>query len=172
MDLSSCDERIELRGDRERKMYGESDDRRYTYGETVRGKEQRSGERLEVHLWRVSGGGQTDGCLNCQREMETLHHAATARERSCQFGHSKFNLSSVWSSDFVRLNPGPYLSTSYWRDRMGKGEGEAEKEAGRGFADNDFLPQGQSGWMKQGKTKPVISWTYERQREGFLDHAA
>lgn len=34
-----------------------SDDRRYMYGETVRSKKQRSGERLEVHLWRVSGGG-------------------------------------------------------------------------------------------------------------------
>lgn len=50
---------------------------------------------------------------------------------------------------------------------MGKGEGKADEAAGGGFADNDSSPQGQSGWMEPGKTKPVISWTYERQREGF-----
>lgn len=125
----------------------ESDDRQQIYGETARGNKQTSGERLKVHLWRVSGGAQTDGCLNCQKkEIETLCQPTTESERSCPFGHSEFNLCSVGTSDFVRLNPGPYLSTlSQWIDRMGKGEGKAEEAAGGGFADNDSLPQGQSG---------------------------
>ncbi len=51
-----------------------------------------------------------------KREMETLRQPpvcqpTTESERSCPFGHSEFNLCSVGSSDFVRLNPGPYLST-------------------------------------------------------------
>lgn len=33
-----------------------------------RGDAQTSGERLKVHLWKVSGDGQTDGCLNCQKK--------------------------------------------------------------------------------------------------------
>lgn len=65
--------------------------------------------------------------------MEALRQLTTESERSCLFGHSEFNLGSVGSSDFVRLNPGPYLSTSRWRDTVGKGEGGP----GGGFADND-----------------------------------
>lgn len=48
-----------------RKM--ESGDRRQIYGETARANKQTSGERLKVHLWRASGGAQTDGCLSCQK---------------------------------------------------------------------------------------------------------
>lgn len=48
------------------------DDRQQIYGETTRGNKQTSGERLKVHLWRVSEGVQTDGCLNCQKERWKL----------------------------------------------------------------------------------------------------
>lgn len=48
----------------------ESGERRQIYGETARANKQTSGERLKVHLWRVSGGAQTDGCLNCQKRKK------------------------------------------------------------------------------------------------------
>lgn len=146
------------------------------YGETARGNMQTSGVRLKVHLWIVSGDAHAEGCLNCQkterRKLSASLQSASQPQRargSCPFGHSEFNLCSVGSSDFVRLNPGPYLSTLPEDGWDGKRRGgEAEKAAGGGFADNDAPPQGQSGRMKPGKTKPVISRTYERQREkGF-----
>lgn len=98
--------------------------------------------------------------------MEALRQLTTESERSCLFGHSEFNLGSVGSSDFVRLNPGPYLSTSRWRDTVGKGEGEQRRQQEEDLQ-TMTLPQGQSGWMYLGKTKAVISWTYERWSEGF-----
>lgn len=76
--------------------------------------------------------------------MEALRQLTTESERSCLFGHSEFNLGSVGSSDFVRLNPGPYLSTSRWSDTVGKGEGEQRRQQEEDLQ-TMTLPQGQSG---------------------------
>lgn len=55
---------------------------------------------------------RTDGRLNCQKREKDVDTGSKAQtERSCPIGHSEFNLRSVESSDFVRLNPGLYLST-------------------------------------------------------------
>ena len=76
-----CESTVDASEDRERRVEMfkvcagksremESDDRQQIYGETARANKQTSGERLKVHLWRVSGGTQTDGCLNCQKKKK------------------------------------------------------------------------------------------------------
>ena len=88
---------------------------------------ERLRRRPDRRVFKLSKGKKT--------EIETLRQPTAESERSCPLGHSEFNLCSVGSSDFVRLNPGPYLSTLSLGRYEGKGEGKAA--AAGGFADND-----------------------------------
>lgn len=94
----------------------ENDDRRQIHGETARGNMQASGETESALMESLRRRRDRRVFKLSKREMETLLQPpvcqpATESERSCSVGHSEFNLCSVGSSDFVRLNPRPYLST-------------------------------------------------------------
>lgn len=107
------DDRLQIHGETE---WQQSDNRREAESALTERLGRRPDRRVfklsEKERWKLSPGLQP-ASRDCGEREGTS-------EPTCPFGHSEFNLGSVGSSDFVRLNPGPYLSTSQWRDGKGR----------------------------------------------------